>query len=123
MIDLTGSEPKILREGAVPARRGVRAPDGARSVSAGAFAVRRAVGADLPLMRRLWDEFSTEAHYTPYPSSPLTRRSSATTSRSSPRRTVRSSGTLYANLSTPHFGYVFGVYRCRALAAGVWGGR
>ena len=40
-------------------------------MTAGPFAVRRATEADIPLMRRLWDEFSAEGHYTPYPSTPF----------------------------------------------------
>ena len=74
------------------------------------FAVRRATEADIPLMRRLWDEFSAEAHYTPYPPGPfdpvLVRDHVALLAEDGGEVV----GTLYANLSTPHFGYVFGVY-------------
>ena len=79
-------------------------------MTAGPFVVRRATEADIPLMRRLWDEFSTEAHYTPYPSGPfdpvLVRDHVALVAEEDGEIV----GTLYANLSTPHFGYVFGVY-------------
>jgi [ribosomal protein S18]-alanine N-acetyltransferase len=72
--------------------------------------VRRAGEADLELMRRLWDEFSTEAVYTPYPPSPfepaLVRDHVALVAEEQGEVV----GTVYANLSTPHFGYVFGVY-------------
>jgi ribosomal protein S18 acetylase RimI-like enzyme len=72
--------------------------------------VRRATEADTEVMRRLWDDFSEEAHYTPYPSAPfdpaLVRDHVALVAEEDGEVV----GTLYANLSTPHFGYVFGVY-------------
>ena len=72
--------------------------------------VRRSTEADIPLMRRLWDEFSTEAHYTPYPSGPfdpvLVRDHVALVAEEDGEIV----GTLYANLSSEHMGYVFGVY-------------
>jgi ribosomal protein S18 acetylase RimI-like enzyme len=72
--------------------------------------VRRAGEADLELMRSLWDDFSTEAVYTPYPPSPfepaLVRDHVALVAEEQGEVV----GTVYANLSTPHFGYVFGVY-------------
>jgi ribosomal protein S18 acetylase RimI-like enzyme len=72
--------------------------------------VRRATEADIPVMRRLWDEFSEEAHYTPYPPAPfdpaLVRDHVALVAEEDGEVV----GTLYANLSTAHFGYVFGVY-------------
>ena len=74
------------------------------------FAVRRATAAEIPVMRRLWDEFSAEAHYTPYPPVPfdpaLVRDHVALVAEEDGEVV----GTLYANLSAPHFGYVFGVY-------------
>jgi [ribosomal protein S18]-alanine N-acetyltransferase len=73
-------------------------------------AVRRATEADLELMRRLWDDFSSEAVYTPYPPTPfepaLVRDHVALVAEEEGEVV----GTLYANISTPHFGYVFGVY-------------
>jgi ribosomal-protein-alanine N-acetyltransferase len=79
-------------------------------VSASTFAVRRATAADIPVMRRLWDEFSAEGHYTPYPPSPfdpaLVRDHVALIAEEDGEVV----GTVYANLSTTHFGYVFGVY-------------
>jgi len=74
------------------------------------LAVRRATTADIPLMNRLWDEFSAEAHYTPYPPGPfdpaLVRDHVALVAEEDGEVV----GTLYANISAPHFGYVFGVY-------------
>jgi ribosomal-protein-alanine N-acetyltransferase len=72
--------------------------------------IRRATEADLELMRRLWDEFSTETRFTPYPPvhfEPALVRDHAALVAEEDGEVV---GTLYANLSSPHFGYVFGVY-------------
>jgi ribosomal-protein-alanine N-acetyltransferase len=74
------------------------------------LAVRRATEADLELVRRLWNDFSAEAHYTPYPSGPFEPafvRDHVALVAEEEGRVV---GTLYANISTPYFGYVFGVY-------------
>ena len=71
--------------------------------------IRRAGEADLELMRRLWDEFSA-THYAPYPSTafdPVLVRDHVALLAEESGEVV---GTVYANLSTPHFGYVFGVY-------------
>ena len=74
------------------------------------FVVRRASAADIPLMHRLWDEFCAEAQYTPYPPVPfdpaLVRDQVALVA----EEDAEVVGTLYANVSTAHFGYVFGVY-------------
>jgi len=66
--------------------------------------------ADLELMGRLWDEFSAEATYTPYPPGgfePAFVREHVALLAEQDGQVV---GTVYANLSSPHFGYVFGVY-------------
>jgi [ribosomal protein S18]-alanine N-acetyltransferase len=71
--------------------------------------IRRAGEADLELMRRLWDEFS-ETNYTPYPPGgfePALVRDHVALVAEEEGEAV---GTAYANLSSPHFGYVFGVY-------------
>jgi len=79
-------------------------------VTAGRFEVRRATESDIPVMRRLWADFSAEAHYTPYPPGPfdpvLVRDHVALVAEEHGEIV----GTLYANLATAHFGYVFGVY-------------
>ena len=75
-----------------------------------ALEIRRATEADLELMRRLWDEFSAEATYTPYPAvgfDPALVRDHVALVAEEAGEVV---GTVYANLSSPHFGYVFGVY-------------
>ncbi len=72
--------------------------------------IRRATEADLELMHRLWDEFSAEATYTPYPPGrfePELVRDHVALVAEEGGEVV---GTVYANLSNPHFGYVFGVY-------------
>jgi ribosomal protein S18 acetylase RimI-like enzyme len=71
---------------------------------------RRATDADVELMRELWDEFSTEATYTPYPPGgfePALVREHVALVAEQDGEVV---GTVYANLSSRHFGYVFGVY-------------
>ena len=79
-------------------------------MTAGPFAVRRATESDIPVMRRLWADFSAEGHYTPYPNTPfdpaLVRDHVALVAQEGGQIV----GTLYANISTPHFGYIFGVY-------------
>jgi ribosomal protein S18 acetylase RimI-like enzyme len=82
--------------------------------------IRRAGEADLDVMRRLWDEFGAEAHYTPYPPGgfepSLVREHVALVA----EEDGEVLGTVYANLSSPHFGYVFGVYtRPEARGRGV----
>jgi ribosomal protein S18 acetylase RimI-like enzyme len=72
--------------------------------------IRRAGEADLALMRRLWDEFSAETTYTPYAPGGFDEgfvRNHVALIAEEDGRVV---GTIYANLSSPHFGYVFGVY-------------
>jgi ribosomal protein S18 acetylase RimI-like enzyme len=72
--------------------------------------VRRATETDIDLMRGLWDDFSAEANYTPYPPGgfdPALVRDHVALVAEEDGKVV---GTLYANLSAPQFGYVFGVY-------------
>ena len=72
--------------------------------------IRRATEADTDMMRRLWDEFTAEAHYTPYPSSPFEPALLTDHLALVAEDDGEAVGTLYANLSSPHFGFVFGVY-------------
>jgi|SRR5581483_2326577 len=72
--------------------------------------IRRAGEPDLDLMRRLWDAFSAEVTYTPYPAAgfePALVRDHVALVAEEDGEAV---GTAYANLSSAHFGYVFGVY-------------
>ena len=72
--------------------------------------IRRATHADLDVMRRAWDEFTAEATFTPYPGSPfdpsLVTKHIALVAEEGDRVV----GTVYANTTSAHFGYVFGLY-------------
>ena len=72
--------------------------------------VRRAGEADLEQMRRLWEDFSAETHYTPYPSGGFDPSLVLDHVALAAEEDGAIVGTVYANLSSPHFGYVFGVY-------------
>jgi ribosomal protein S18 acetylase RimI-like enzyme len=72
--------------------------------------IRRATEADTDVMRRLWEEFTSEATFTPYsgaPFEPALVRDHIALVAEEEGEVV---GTVYANLSSPHFGYVFGLY-------------
>ena len=74
--------------------------------------VRRATDADMAVMKRLWDEFTAEASYTPYPGAsfdPALLRNHVALVAEERGAVV---GTVYANFASPHFGYVFGLYTC-----------
>jgi ribosomal protein S18 acetylase RimI-like enzyme len=72
--------------------------------------IRRATHADLDVMRRAWDEFTAEATFTPYPGSAfdpsLVTKHIALVAEEGDRVV----GTVYANTTSAHFGYVFGLY-------------
>lgn len=72
--------------------------------------IRRATEGDLSVMRRLWNEFTAEATFTPYPGSPfepsLVTKHIALLAEEGDQVV----GTVYANTSNPDFGYVFGLY-------------
>ena len=72
--------------------------------------VRRATEADLAVMRRLWDEFTAEATFTPYAGSPfepsLVTKHIALVAEDGDGIV----GTVYANTASLDFGYVFGLY-------------
>jgi len=72
--------------------------------------IRRAIEADSDAMRRLWDNFSAEAHYTPYPSSPFVPALLTDHIALIAEDDGQPVGTVYANVSSPHFGFVFGLY-------------
>jgi ribosomal protein S18 acetylase RimI-like enzyme len=72
--------------------------------------IRRATAADLSVMRRLWNEFTAEATFTPYPGSAfepslLTKHVALVAEEGDSIL-----GTVYANTTSEHFGYVFGLY-------------
>jgi aminoglycoside 6'-N-acetyltransferase I len=65
---------------------------------------------DLDVLRRLWDASVAEATYTPYPAAPfepafLTEHLAVVADDAG-----EVVGAAYANLSSPDFGYVFGLY-------------
>lgn len=72
--------------------------------------IRRATEADADAMRRLWDDFSAEAHYTPYPSAPFELALLTDHVALVAEDAGEPVGTVYANVSSPHFGFVFGLY-------------
>jgi len=72
--------------------------------------IRRATEADLGVMRRLWDDFTAEASFTPYPGSAfepalVTKHTALVADEDG-----RIVGTVYANTASREFGYVFGLY-------------
>jgi ribosomal protein S18 acetylase RimI-like enzyme len=72
--------------------------------------IRRATEADADAMRRLWDDFSAEAHYTPYPSAAFEPALLTDHVALVAEDAGEPVGTVYANVSSPHFGFVFGLY-------------
>ena len=72
--------------------------------------IRRATEADTDVMRRLWDEFTAEATFTPYPGNPFEPALVADHVALLAEENGEPVGTVYANLSSPHFGYVFGLF-------------
>ncbi len=76
--------------------------------------IRRATEADAEAMRRLWDAFTEEATFAPYPGSGFDRSLLTDHLALVAERDGEAVGTVYANLSTQHFGYVFGLYTAPA---------
>jgi ribosomal protein S18 acetylase RimI-like enzyme len=82
--------------------------------------IRRATEADADAMRQLWDEFTAEATFAPYPGSPFEPALLADHIALVAEDGGEAVGTVYANVSSPHFGYVFGLYtRPQARGRGV----
>jgi ribosomal protein S18 acetylase RimI-like enzyme len=72
--------------------------------------IRRASQADLSVMRRLWNEFTAEATFTPYPGSAFEPALVTKHIALVAEEDGRVVGTVYANTVSQHFGYVFGLY-------------
>lgn len=72
--------------------------------------IRRATEADTDVMRRLWDEFTSEATFTPYPGNPFEPALLTDHVALVAEENGEAIGTVYANLSSQHFGFVFGLY-------------
>jgi ribosomal protein S18 acetylase RimI-like enzyme len=75
--------------------------------------IRRATDADTDVMRQLWDEFAAEGAFTPYPGSPFEPALLTDHVALVAEEAGEAVGTVYANLSSPHFGFVFGLYTRR----------
>jgi ribosomal protein S18 acetylase RimI-like enzyme len=72
--------------------------------------IRRATEADTDVMRRLWDEFTVEATFAPYPGNPFEPALITNHVALLAEEDGEPVGTVYANLASPHFGFVFGLY-------------
>jgi ribosomal protein S18 acetylase RimI-like enzyme len=72
--------------------------------------VRRATKADAEVMGRLWEEFNTEATFTPYPGAPFEVGLVTDNVALLAEDEGEVLGVVYANVMSPHFGYVFGLY-------------
>jgi ribosomal protein S18 acetylase RimI-like enzyme len=72
--------------------------------------IRRATKADTEVMRRLWDEFTIEATFAPYPGNPFEPALITSHIALVAEEDGVPVGTVYANLASPHFGFVFGLY-------------
>src|SRR5215207_4775091 len=72
--------------------------------------IRRSTKADTDVMRRLWDEFTAEGTFTPYPGNAFEPALVTDHIALLAEEGDQAVGTVYANLASPHFGYVFGLY-------------
>jgi ribosomal protein S18 acetylase RimI-like enzyme len=72
--------------------------------------IRRATTVDAPAMSRLWDGLTTEATFTPYPGTPFSPALLDDHVALIAEEDGEPVGTVYANLSNPGFGFVFGLY-------------
>jgi ribosomal protein S18 acetylase RimI-like enzyme len=72
--------------------------------------IRRATEADTDVMRRLWDEFTEEATFAPYPGNPFQPALVTDHIALLAEEDGEPLGTVYANLASSHFGFVFGLY-------------
>ena len=61
-------------------------------------------------MRRLWDDFSAETTYTPYPGNPFEPALVTEHIALLAEEDGEPIGTVYANVVTPYYGFVFGLY-------------
>jgi ribosomal protein S18 acetylase RimI-like enzyme len=72
--------------------------------------IRPATGADAERLRELWDAFTAETSYTPYPTHPFTPRLLADNTVLVADLDGAVRGTLYLSTANAGFGFVFGVY-------------
>jgi ribosomal protein S18 acetylase RimI-like enzyme len=72
--------------------------------------IRRATEADLAVMQRLWNDFTAEATFTPYPGSAFDPSLVTKHIALVAEEDDGVLGTVYANTASKDFGYVFGLY-------------
>jgi ribosomal protein S18 acetylase RimI-like enzyme len=73
---------------------------------------RRATKADADVMERLWEKFNAEATFTPYPGALFEVALVTDHVALLAEEEGEVLGVVYANVTNPHFGYVFGLYIC-----------
>jgi ribosomal protein S18 acetylase RimI-like enzyme len=72
--------------------------------------IRRATEADLAVMQRLWNDFTAEATFTPYPGSAFDPSLVTKHIALVAEEDNGVVGSVYANTASKDFGYVFGLY-------------
>jgi ribosomal protein S18 acetylase RimI-like enzyme len=72
--------------------------------------IRRATQADAETLRSLWDASVAETTFTPYPGAPFEESLLADHVAFVAEEDGAVIGAVYVNLSSSHFGYVFGLY-------------
>ena len=72
--------------------------------------VRQVTATDAEVMRRLWEESTEEATFTPYPGAPFEPALLTDHIALVAEEGGEVVGTVYANISSPDFGFVFGLY-------------
>jgi ribosomal protein S18 acetylase RimI-like enzyme len=95
-------EPRLVHGGRVYASRGPG--------YVFALAIRRATDADAEALRELWEAFTAEASYTPYPAHPFTPGLLTDNTVLVADDDGAIAGTLYLSTANAGFGFVFGVY-------------
>lgn len=75
-----------------------------------ALAIRRAIDADANTLRELWEAFTAETKYTPYPGHPFTPGLLTDNTALVAEDDGTVVGTLYLSTANAGFGFVFGVY-------------
>lgn len=72
--------------------------------------IRRATEVDESVMREMWDEFTAETTYTPYPGSPFSPSLLADQIALIAEESGSGVGCVYAATPSDHYGFVFGLY-------------
>jgi ribosomal protein S18 acetylase RimI-like enzyme len=72
--------------------------------------VRQATQADAEVMRRLWEASTAETTFTPYPGAPFEPALLTDHVALVAEEEGEVVGMVYANVSSPYFGFVFGLY-------------